>query len=137
MLARKGPRDLALLKLMASMGLRIGDIVRLLRAQVIDSDREIVRVLRVKMERPALDRTLLLQSLTHGRNASTCLIMDPSYYSEPTPRAASRFERVSIIDSSLWKLPEGFLENARYFLQVLQDFTGYAALNAKIPNDQN
>jgi len=48
-LARKVPRDFAMLKLMASTGLRIGDIVRLLRAQLIDSDRDIVRVLRVRM----------------------------------------------------------------------------------------
>jgi len=48
-LARKEPRDYALMKLMASTGLRISDIVGLLRAQLIDSDREIVRVLRVKM----------------------------------------------------------------------------------------
>jgi integrase/recombinase XerD len=48
-LAKKEPRDYALLKLMASTGLRVSDLVRLRRDQLIDSDGAVVRVLRVKM----------------------------------------------------------------------------------------
>jgi len=50
-LAQKEPRDYALIRLMASTGFRVSDIVRLCRDQVVDSDGEIVRVLRVKMEK--------------------------------------------------------------------------------------
>jgi integrase/recombinase XerD len=48
-LAKKDPRDYALLKLMASTGLRVSDIVRLRRDQMIDSDGQVVRSLRIKM----------------------------------------------------------------------------------------
>jgi integrase/recombinase XerD len=59
-LAKKEPRDYALLKLMASTGLRVSDIVRLLRDQMIDSDGQVVRTLRVKMAKTEkwIDRTL-------------------------------------------------------------------------------
>jgi integrase len=59
-LAKKEPRDHALLKLMASTGLRVSDIVRLLREQMIDSDGQVVRTLRVKMAKTDkwIDRTL-------------------------------------------------------------------------------
>jgi integrase/recombinase XerD len=50
-LAQKEPRDYALIRLMASTGFRVSDIVRLCRDHVVDSDGEIVRVLRVKMEK--------------------------------------------------------------------------------------
>ena len=40
-LAKKDPRDYALLKLMASTGLRVSDIVRLRRDQMIDSDGQV------------------------------------------------------------------------------------------------
>ena len=50
-LAQKDPRDYALLRLMASTGFRVSDIVRLRRQDLIDSDGEIVRVLRIKMEK--------------------------------------------------------------------------------------
>jgi len=50
-LAQKEPRDYALIRLMASTGFRVSDIVRLRRDHVVDSDGEIVRVLRVKMEK--------------------------------------------------------------------------------------
>jgi integrase/recombinase XerD len=58
--AKKEPRDYALLKLMASTGLRVSDIVRLLRDQMIDSDGQVVRTLRVKMAKTEkwIDRTL-------------------------------------------------------------------------------
>jgi integrase len=48
-LAKKNPRDYALLKLMASTGLRVSDVVRLKRDQIIDSDGDIVRIIRIKM----------------------------------------------------------------------------------------
>jgi integrase/recombinase XerD len=59
-LAKKDPRDYALLKLMASTGLRVSDIVRLRRDQMTDSDGEVVRSLRIKMEKTDrwIDRTL-------------------------------------------------------------------------------
>jgi len=59
-LAQKEPRDYALLKLMASTGLRVSDIVRLLRDQMIDSDGQVVRTLRVKMAKTEkwIDRIL-------------------------------------------------------------------------------
>jgi integrase/recombinase XerD len=59
-LAKKDPRDYALLKLMASTGLRVSDIVRLRRDQMIDSDGQVVRALRVKMEKTEkmIDRSL-------------------------------------------------------------------------------
>jgi len=59
-LAKREPRDYALLKLMASTGLRVSDTVRLLRDQLIDSDGQVVRVLRVKMEKTDkwIERTL-------------------------------------------------------------------------------
>ena len=50
-LAQKEPRDYALIRLMASTGFRVSDLVRLRREQLVDSDGEIVRVLRVKMEK--------------------------------------------------------------------------------------
>jgi integrase/recombinase XerD len=50
-LAQKDPRDYAMLRLMASTGFRVSDIVRLRREDLIDSDGEIVRVLRIKMEK--------------------------------------------------------------------------------------
>jgi integrase len=50
-LAEKEPRDYALFRLMASTGFRVSDIVRLRRDQLVDSDGEVVRVLRVKMEK--------------------------------------------------------------------------------------
>jgi integrase/recombinase XerD len=50
-LAKKEPRDYALIRLMASTGFRVSDLVRLRRDQLLDSDGEIVRVLRVKMEK--------------------------------------------------------------------------------------
>jgi len=50
-LARKEPRDYALIRLMASTGFRVSDLVRLQRVQLLDSDGEIVRVLRVKMNK--------------------------------------------------------------------------------------
>jgi hypothetical protein len=52
-LAQKDPREYALLKLMASTGFRISDIVRLRRDQLIESDGDIVRTLRVKMTKTA------------------------------------------------------------------------------------
>jgi integrase/recombinase XerD len=59
-LARKDRRDFALLKLMASTGLRVSDLVRLLRDDLTDSDGQVVRVLRVKMKKTAkwIERTL-------------------------------------------------------------------------------
>jgi integrase/recombinase XerD len=59
-LAKKDPRDYALLKLMASTGLRVSDIVRLRRDQMIDNDGQVVRSLRVKMAKTErwIDRTL-------------------------------------------------------------------------------
>jgi len=48
-LAKKEPRDYALLKLMASTGLRVSDTVRFRRDQMIDSDGQIVRTIRIKM----------------------------------------------------------------------------------------
>ena len=59
-LAKKDPRDYALLKLMASTGLRVSDIVRLRRDEMVDSDREIVRSLRIKMAKTDrwIDRAL-------------------------------------------------------------------------------
>jgi site-specific recombinase XerD len=55
---RKG--DYALLKLMESNGLRVSDIVRLRRDQMIDSDGEVVRSLRIKMAKTErwIDRTI-------------------------------------------------------------------------------
>jgi len=50
-LAQKDPRDYALIRLMATTGLRVSDIVQLRRDQLIDSDSEIVRILRVKMKK--------------------------------------------------------------------------------------
>ena len=50
-LAEKEPRDYALIRLMASTGFRVSDLVRLRRDQLVDSDGEIVRVLRAKMEK--------------------------------------------------------------------------------------
>jgi integrase len=50
-LAKQHPRDYALLRIMASTGLRIGDICRLRRDQMIDSDRQIVRTLRIRIEK--------------------------------------------------------------------------------------
>ena len=44
-------RNYALIRLMASTGFRVSDLVRLRRDQLLDSDGEIVRVLRVKMEK--------------------------------------------------------------------------------------
>jgi integrase/recombinase XerD len=59
-LARKEPRDYALVRLMASTGLRVSDLVRLRRDQMIDSDGQVVRTLRVKMAKTDkwIDRTL-------------------------------------------------------------------------------
>ena len=59
-LAKKESRDYALLKLMASTGLRVSDIVRLRRDQMIDSDGEVVRTICVKMAKTErwIDRTL-------------------------------------------------------------------------------
>ena len=59
-LAQKEPRDYALIRLMASTGFRVSDLVRLRREQLVDSDGEIVRVLRVKMEKTGkwVERTL-------------------------------------------------------------------------------
>ncbi len=59
-LAKKEPRDYALLRLMASTGLRVSDLVRLRRDQLIDSDGQVVRVLRVKMRKTDkwIDRAL-------------------------------------------------------------------------------
>src|SRR5512136_569734 len=48
-LAKKEPRDYALLKLMASTGLRVSDLVRLTRHQMLDNDHRIIRTLRIKM----------------------------------------------------------------------------------------
>jgi integrase/recombinase XerD len=50
-LAQKEPRNYALIRLMASTGFRVSDLVRLRRDQLLDSDGKIVRVLRVKMEK--------------------------------------------------------------------------------------
>jgi site-specific recombinase XerD len=50
-LAKKDPRDHALLRLMASTGLRVSDIVRLRRDQMTDSGGQVVRSLRVKMKK--------------------------------------------------------------------------------------
>lgn len=50
-LAQKEPRDYAMIRLMASTGFRVSDLVRLRRDQLVDSDGEVVRVLRVKMEK--------------------------------------------------------------------------------------
>ncbi len=59
-LAKKEPRDYALMRLMASTGLRVSDLVRLRRDQLIDSDGQVVRSLRVKMAKTEkwIDRTL-------------------------------------------------------------------------------
>ena len=59
-LAQKEPRDYALIRLMASTGFRVSDLVRLRREQLVDSDGEIVRVLRVKMDKTEkwVERTL-------------------------------------------------------------------------------
>jgi len=59
-LAQKVPRDHALFRLMASTGFRASDIVRLKRVQLLDSDGEIVRILRLKMEKTDrwIERTL-------------------------------------------------------------------------------
>ncbi len=59
-LAKKEQRDNALLRLMASTGLRVSDLVRLRRDQLIDSDVHVVQVLRVKMKRTGkwIDRAL-------------------------------------------------------------------------------
>ncbi len=50
----------SLLKLMASTGLRVSDIVRLQRAQILDSDGQVVRALRIKMAETErwIDRSL-------------------------------------------------------------------------------
>jgi len=59
-LAKKEPRDYALLKLMASTGLRVSDLVRLRRVQMLDNDHRIIRTLRVKMAKTDrwIERTL-------------------------------------------------------------------------------
>jgi integrase len=59
-LAKREPRDHALLTLMASTGLRVSDLVRLRRDQMTDSDGQVVRSLRVKMAKTDkwIDRTL-------------------------------------------------------------------------------
>ncbi len=59
-LAQKEPRDYALIRLMASTGFRVSYLVRLRREELLDSDGEIVRVLRVKMEKTEkwIDRAL-------------------------------------------------------------------------------
>ena len=59
-LAKKDPRDYAILRLMASTGLRVSDIVRLRRDQMIDSDGQVVRALRIKMAKTDrwIDRAL-------------------------------------------------------------------------------
>ncbi len=59
-LAQKEPRDYALLRLMASTGFRVSDIVRLQRVQLLDSDGEIARVIRLKMKKTEkwIERTL-------------------------------------------------------------------------------
>ncbi len=59
-LGKKEPRDYALLKLMASTGLRVSDIVRLRRDQMMDSDGQVVLALRIKMAKTErwIDRVL-------------------------------------------------------------------------------
>ncbi len=59
-LAQKEPRDYALIRLMACTGFRVSDLVQLRRVQLLDSDGEVVRVLRVKMEKTEkwIERTL-------------------------------------------------------------------------------
>jgi integrase len=59
-LAQKEPRDCALLRMMASTGLRVSDLVGLRRGQMIDSDGQMVRTIRVKMAKTEkwIDRAL-------------------------------------------------------------------------------
>jgi len=59
-LAKKELRDYTLLKIMASTGLRVSDVVRLQRSQMIDSDGQVVRTLRVQMTKTDrwIDRSL-------------------------------------------------------------------------------
>jgi integrase len=59
-LAKKEPRDFALFNLAFTTGLRVSDLLLLQRADLIDKDKEIVRVLRLKIKKTQkwIDRPL-------------------------------------------------------------------------------